>query len=384
MDAFYASVEQRDDAKLRGKPVIVGGHPTRGVVLAASYEVRKFGVKSAMPMAQAIKLAPKAIVVAPRMKAYAQASEQVFALFETVTPLVEPLSLDEAFLDVTASLKLFGEPAEIARKLRARIKAETGLCASAGIAEVKFVAKVASDSAKPDGQREVPAGTAREFLAGLPVARLWGVGPKLEASLHAHGLRVIGDIAARGEERMRERFGDGGVHLWQLSQGIDPRTVVADREAKSVGAQETFEADLHGHEALHPYLHAQSLRVARRLRAAGLMARTVQLTVKYSDFSALTRRVTLEEATDDGQRLYREAVELLSKLPEGKPVRLTGVSAQSFDMPAKQLGMFEDGHKADERARDLNRTLDQIAQKYGVRSVRPADVAEKDDGDWRD
>ena len=183
MDAFYASVEQRDNAQLRGKPVIVGGHPTRGVVLAASYEVRQFGVRSAMPMAQAKKLAPRAIVVPPRMHAYAEASDAVFRLFETVTPLVEPLSLDEAFLDVTASQELFGAPADIARQLRERIRRETGLPASAGIAEVKYVAKVASDLAKPDGQREVPAGTAKAFLAPLPVSRLWGVGPKLEATL---------------------------------------------------------------------------------------------------------------------------------------------------------------------------------------------------------
>jgi DNA polymerase-4 len=378
MDAFYASVEQRDNPKLRGLPVIVGGHPTRGVVLAASYEVRKFGVRSAMSMAQAKKLAPRAVVVAPRMHAYAEASEAVFRLFETVTPLVEGLSLDEAFLDVTASQSLFGAPGEIARKLRERIKSETGLTASAGIAEVKFVAKVASDLAKPDGQREVPVGTAKAFLAPLPVSRLWGVGPKLDEALKQHGLRLIGDIAARDEEWLRARLGDGGGHLWQLSQGIDARRVEPDREAKSVGAQETFDADIRGHEALHPHLHAQALRVARRLRAAGLVARTVQLTVKYADFSALTRRVTLDEGTDDGQAIYREACGLLARLPESKAVRLTGVSAQGLVAQAAQLGLFEKA--PEEKTRKLNRALDEIAQKFGARVIRPADV----EGDSRE
>jgi len=196
MDAFYASVEQRDFPDLRGKPVIVGGHPRRGVVLAASYEVRPFGVRSAMPMAVAMRKAPAAIVVPPRMAAYEEASEAVFAILSTVTPLIEPLSLDEAFLDVTASRKLFGGPAKIAAELRARIAAEVGLPSSAGIASVKFVAKIASDVAKPNGQLEVAPGEARAFLASLPVTRLWGVGPKTEAVLAKLGLRTIGQIAA--------------------------------------------------------------------------------------------------------------------------------------------------------------------------------------------
>ncbi|MBX7113380.1 MAG: DNA polymerase IV [Myxococcaceae bacterium] len=372
MDAFYASVEQRDNAQLRGKPVIVGGHPTRGVVLAASYEVRQFGVRSAMPMAQAKKLAPRAIVVPPRMHAYAEASDAVFRLFETVTPLVEPLSLDEAFLDVTASQELFGAPADIARQLRERIRRETGLPASAGIAEVKYVAKVASDLAKPDGQREVPAGTAKAFLAPLPVSRLWGVGPKLEATLQGYGLKLIGDLAAHDEEWLRARLGDTGTHLWQLSQGIDARKVNPDREAKSIGAQETFDADVHGEEALHPHLHAQALRVGRRLRSAKWVAKTVQLTLKYADFTSLTRRCTLKHGTDDGQTLYREACRLLDSVALEKPVRLTGVSAQNLAPLGTQLGLFEKA--PEEKTRKLNQALDAIAQRFGSKSIRPADV----------
>src|SRR3990172_6215264 len=242
MDAFYASVEQRDNPALRGRPVIVGGHARRGVVLAASYEVRPFGVRSAIPMARALKLAPHAVVVSPRFDAYARASEQVFAIFESVTPLVEPLSLDEAFLDVTFSQTLFGTPWQIASRLRARIAAQVGLPSSAGIAMVKFAAKIASDLAKPNGQKEVPEGVAA-FLAPLPVSRRWGGGPKTEELLLRFGLKTIGDVAGRDRGWLSERRGEAGAHLSLLSRGIDERSVVPDREAKSVGAEDTFEED---------------------------------------------------------------------------------------------------------------------------------------------
>lgn len=371
MDAFYASVEQRDDPSLRGKPVIVGGHPQRGVVLAASYEVRKFGVRSAMPMARAIKAAPGAVVVAPRFDAYVEASEAVFRIFESVTPLVEPLSLDEAFLDVSASVGLFGAPVDIARRVRERIRDEVKLPASAGIADVKFVAKIASDLAKPNGQREVPAGTAREFLAPLPVWRLWGVGPKTEEHLKRLGLATIGDVAAHDLSWLVHKLGSGGQHLWELSQGIDTRAVVPDREAKSVGAQDTFDEDVRGQEALQPHLHSQALRVGRRLRRAGLKARAVQLTVKYGDFTSLTRRHTLPTATDDGQLLYREAVALLTKVDLRKPVRLTGVAGQDLSHGEEQLGLFTAEPGRQDR---LNSTLDRIASKFGAQAVVTADL----------
>src|SRR5450759_1439479 len=243
MDAFFASVEQRDFPELRGKPVIVGGHPQRGVVLAASYEVRPFGVHSAMPMAVAMRRAPTAIVVPPRMKAYEEASDAIFAILSTVTPLIEPLSLDEAFLDVTESFKLFGPPSQIATNLRARVAAEVGLPSSAGIASVKFVAKIASDLAKPNGQREIAHGEARTFLAPLPVGRLWGVGPKTEATLAKLELRTVGQIAAADPDWL-DRHISGGRDLWELACGIDPRHGVPDREAQSLGAEDPFEACL--------------------------------------------------------------------------------------------------------------------------------------------
>lgn len=384
MDAFYASVEQRDNPELRGKPVIVGGSVQRGVVTAASYEVRPFGVRSAMPMARAVKLAPHAVVVRPRFNAYAAASEQVFAIFERYTPLIEPLSLDEAFLDVTASVGLFGTPADIARRIRKEIAEELGLPASAGIAGVKFVAKIASDLAKPNGQREVRPEETVAFLTGLPVSRLWGVGAKTEEALLRAGLKTIGDVAARDVRWLESRFGASGRHLWELSQGIDSREVVPDRAAKSVGAEETFDEDLSGLEALKPHVHAQALRVGRRLRRAGVRGRVVQLKLKFSDFTLITRRVTLPASTDDGQTLYRAALELLQRAHQNRPVRLTGVSAQSFEEEAPQLGLFT---AEPPRSSKLNAALDRIAQRFGTKAITTADIVEHrgeaDDDEWR-
>ena len=374
MDAFYASVEQRDFPDLRGKPVIVGGHPKRGVVLAASYEVRPYGVRSAMPMVTAVRKAPMAIVVPPRMASYEEASDAVFAILGTVTPLVEPLSLDEAFLDVTASRQLFGGPAKIAADLRARIAAEVDLPSSAGIASVKFVAKIASDLAKPNGQLEVSAGEERAFLAPLPVSRLWGVGPKTEAVLLKLGLRTVGDIAT-AEPDWLQRQVSGGRDLWDLACAIDPRKVIPDREAKSIGSEDTFDEDVAGAEALLPHVHAQALRVARRLRAAGRKTTVVQLKLKLADFTLLTRRTTLHEPTDDGQMVYRAASALLSAERLAQKVRLTGVSAQSLVTHGGQLSLFD----ADRRAGRLNAALDRIHDKFGPSALTTADLSDTPD-----
>lgn len=382
MDAFYASVEQRDDPSLKGRPVIVGGHPQRGVVLAASYEVRPYGVRSAMPMARAVKAAPHAVVVAPRFKAYVEASEAVFRIFERYTPLIEPLSLDEAFLDVTESAGLFGRAWDMAATIRARIRREVGLPASAGIADVKFVAKIVSDLAKPDGQKEVPPGTSKAFLAPLPVSRLWGVGPKTEEQLHRLGLRTIGDVADKPIEWLAQKLGRSAQHFWDLSHGVDPRHVVPDRDAKSVGAQDTFEEDLEGVDALGPHVHSQALRVGRRLRRAGVKARCVQLTVKYDDFTQVTRRHTLETPTDDGQVLYREALSLLQKVDLSRRVRLTGVAGQELVGASEQLALFD--APAPSRSDKLNQALDQIASKFGSKAVVTADLVQDDPDDQRD
>jgi len=373
MDAFYASVEQRDQPELQGKPVIVGGHPTRGVVLAASYEVRPFGVRSAMPMSRALKLAPGALVVRPRFDAYEDASERVFQIFHRYTPLVEPLSLDEAFLDVTASAGLFGTPGQIARALRQAIAEEVRLPASAGVAPVKFVAKVASDSAKPNGQKEVAPGEVISFLAPLPASRLWGVGPKTDEALRRVGIRTIGDVAARDAAWLEQKLGSAGRHLWELAHGLDDRPVVPDGQAKSIGSEDTFDEDLEGEEALRPHVHAQALRVARRLRRAGLRARVAQLKIKFADFELVTRRHTLPEPTDDGRALYRAAMDLFARVDLARAVRLTGVSGQELVGDRDQMELFRPEPGKSQR---LNAALDQIASRYGHAAVTTADLAE--------
>jgi DNA polymerase-4 len=323
-------------------------------------------------MSRALRLAPRARVVPPRFEAYAAASEEVFKLFEALTPLVEPLSLDEAFLDVTASQALFGTAWEMATRLRARIAEQVRLPASAGIAPVKFAAKIASDLAKPNGQKEVLPGELAAFLHPLPVTRLWGVGPKTAEILQRLGLRTVGDVAARPRGWLEQTLGESGTHLWELSQGRDNRPVVPDREAKSLGAEDTFEEDVADAEALRLQLHEQALRVARRMRRVGARTRVVQLKLKFHDFSVLTRRCTLEQPTDDGQALYRSAVELLERAWDGRPVRLTGVSAQELGQAVPQLSLFEPGPGPRDR---LNRALDKIAEKFGADAVVTADLA---------
>ncbi|HEY4185594.1 MAG TPA: DNA polymerase IV [Polyangia bacterium] len=374
MDAFYASVEQRDQPALAGKPVIVGGHPQRGVVLAASYEVRPFGVRSAMPMAQALRRAPTAIVVPPRFSAYVAASEAVFAIFARFTPLVEPLSLDEAFLDVTGSRSLFGDAATIARTIRAEIARTLHLQASAGIATVKFVAKIASDAAKPNGQHEVAEGDTLAFLAPLPISRLWGVGQKTEVALRRAGLHTIGDLARANPARLEQRF-PGARHWWELSQGIDVRPVIPDRAAKSIGAEDTFDEDREPTE-LSPHIHAHASRVGRRLRRAEVKARVVQLKVKLSDFTVVTRRTTLDEPTDDGQTIYRAAMELLTRVNVPGRVRLTGVAAHDLSATDAQLGLFA---LPPSRTARLNAALDRITTRFGNDAVTTADVAGDED-----
>jgi DNA polymerase-4 len=273
-------------------------------------------------------------------------------------------------LDATASVRLFGPPAQIARRLRERIAAEVGLPASAGIACTKFVAKIASDLAKPNGQKEISASQTLAFLAPLPVSRLWGVGPRTEETLKSLGLKTFGDIASRSSSWLEGRLGSIGPHLWKLSQGIDDRDVVPDREAKSIGAEDTFEQDLDVGE-LQAHIHSQSLRVSRRLRNAELKGRVVQLKVKLADFTVLTRQTTLAEPTHDGQEIYRAATGLLDKLSLDRKVRLTGVSVHGMNGGSRQLGLFAQGPR---RSDELNAALDRIAEKYGHAAVLPADL----------
>jgi DNA polymerase IV len=364
MDAFFASVEQRDDPSLKGKPVIVGGRSRRGVVLAASYEVRPFGVHSAMPMAEALRRAPHAIVVSPRHDRYAQAGEEALAIFRRYTPLVEPLSLDEAFLDVTASQSLFGDGEAIAGAIKRDVRRELGLTVSAGVAPCKFAAKVASDLGKPDGLVVVKPGQVAEFLAPLPVERMWGVGPKTAPRMRALGYRTIGDLAGAGEEALRRTLGSWGNVVAQLAVGADDRDVVPDGRARSIGAEQTYEEDLLGAASIEPTLLEHSGRVARRLVRAGLFARSVTVKIKYADFTLRTRRITLPEPVQDTDAIYRAAVELLARLPlDHRRVRLSGVSVSGIVPHGPEGTLFPDTNA--EKRRTLEEVTVRIAERFG-------------------
>ncbi len=387
LDAFYASVEQLDDPSLVGRPVIVGGTARRGVVAAASYEARRFGVRSAMPTARARRLCPDGVFLPPRFDRYGELSRRVFEIYRRYTPLVEPLSLDEAFLDVTESRALHGSGRDIATAVKREVRRETGLTVSAGVAEVKMAAKIASDLGKPDGLVVVPEGGVAAFLAPLPVSRLWGVGAVTEKALRRLGVATIGDLARLPQAVLVEKFGEAhGRHMHALARGEDPRPVVPDEAAKSIGAEDTFDEDLTGLEALWPRLLDQVERVARRLRAAGERGRTVTLKLKYSDFTLVTRRCTLPEPTDDA-RAIAEAIRLdLARADLSRPVRLTGVAVSGFDgegaaegAEGGQLGLFEPRPAPREPGRRdrLNAALDAIAGRHGDEAVRPATLLER-------
>jgi DNA polymerase-4 len=380
LDAFYSSVEQLDDPSLRGRPVIVGGPSRRGVVCAASYEARRFGVRSAMSTAEARRRCPEGVFLPPRFERYGELSERVFGIYRSYTPLVEPLSLDEAFLDVTQSRSLHGGGRDIAVAIKREVRAGTGLTVSAGVAECKMAAKIASDLGKPDGLVEVPEGGVAPFLAPLPISRLWGVGKVTEAALRKLGVATIGDLTRFPEAVLVDRFGSHGRHMKALALGDDPRPVVPDEEAKSVGAEDTFQEDLRGEEALLPQLLAQSGKVARRLRAAGRRGRTVTLKLKYADFTLVTRRCTLDVPTDDGAAIFGAVRADLRRADLSRPVRLTGVSVSGFgeEGAPPQLELFgsEPAPGEAKRAR-LNTAIDDLADRFGDGAVRPATLSDR-------
>jgi DNA polymerase-4 len=384
LDAFYAAVEQRDDPKLRGKPVLVGGSVKRGVVASCSYESRVFGIKSAMPMAEALRRCPHAIVVPHRMDRYVDASRGFFAILGDYSPDVEGLSLDEAFLDLTGSERLLGEPRGVAETIKRRVRAELSLVASVGIAPIKLAAKIASDIDKPDGLRLIAPDELLPFLHALPVTRLWGVGEATREALASMGLTTIGQVARYPEAALVGKLGAvTGHHLAALARGDDPRPVESEREAVTIGHQETFEHDVDDPGELAVILLDQADRVAARLRAAELRARAVVLIVKYDDFRLITRRTTLPASTSDGGVLAHTAIELLAKVPiesrRGSRARLCGISAQQLeprDAP-RQLG-FDEASRA--RGERLGQTLDEVAAKFGRGKVRRAvHLADDDD-----
>jgi DNA polymerase-4 len=376
MDAFYASVEQRNHPELRGRPVIVGGSSDRGVVAAASYEAREFGVHSAMPSAIARRKCPHAVFVRGDMKSYKRESKRIFEVFREFTPQVEGLSLDEAFLDLSGSERLLGPARGVGERLRVRVREETQLAVSVGIAPVKMVAKIASAACKPDGLLEVPDGGVRDFLDPLPVRRIWGVGAVAESRLLGLGFRTVGDLARADPTGLRRTLGDWGADLARLARGEDVRHVEPYRDAVSYSEENTFASDISNPEVLKSTILTHAESVARRIRSDAVVARTVVLKIKLSERSApgprgyplLTRRVTLSDPTDDGDRIAREASALLDRLALEQPVRLLGVGVSGLTRADEsQLSLFA---KPGGERRQLNRALDEIRDRFGSEAVR--------------
>jgi DNA polymerase-4 len=377
MDAFYASVEQLDNPALRGKPVIVGGSSSRGVVTSASYEARPYGVRAAMPSAQARKLCPDAIFVRGRMERYVELSRAIREVFESFTPKVEPLSLDEAFLDLAGTERLLGPPLEVARALKRRVREATGLVVSVGVAPVKMVAKILSDMSKPDGLLLLGPEYVREFLDPLPVERLWGVGHVTLQRMHEAGIATISDLARYDAAALRSRFGSMGTHLRALALGQDAREVVADWQRKSYGEENTFERD-HPLDslALKRTLIAHGEALGRRLRADRVRARTVTLKLKLARplgggrYPMLTRSFSLETPTEDGAQIARAAIQMLARVEAREKIRLAGVQVHNLERPDEaQLDLFGAAADARSKAARLNRALDAVTKRFGEDAV---------------
>jgi DNA polymerase-4 len=372
MDAFYASIEERDQPQLVGKPVIVGGTPAgRGVVAAANYVIRKYGVHSAMPTSTALRLCPHAIVLPVRMNHYAAISRQIQEVFHRFTPLVEPLSLDEAFLDVSGSLKLFGSPEVIGQRIQKEIRQEVNLAASVGVATNKFLAKLASDLEKPNGFVIVDPNGIQNFLDDLPVGRIWGVGKVRGKSFEQIGIKTIGQLRLLTREILDARFGaQSGEHLWKLARGIDNRAVVPDRNAKSISHETTFATDVTDKEALRCRLMELTEQVGRRLRHHKLRCRTVHLKIRYDDFSTFTRAQAVAEPTNSTDQLWRIAVKMLNdRLPDRNlSIRLLGMGVSGIDdKQLKQKTLFEE--ETNHIESKIDAVTDLIQEKFGSNSV---------------
>lgn len=388
MDAFFASVEQRDDPRLQGRPVLVGGGGRRGVVAAASYEARRFGCRSAMPMAEARRRCPEAIVVSPSFGRYEADSRRVMEILETTSPLVQPISIDEAFVDVTGSRRLLGDGRTIATAIRARIREELGLTASVGVAPCKFVAKIASDLEKPDGLVVIESEGLAARLAPLPIGRMWGVGPKTEARCTARGLRTFGDLQRAEDSVLRSVFGDAAARYAALARGLDDRPVHGDRTAKSIGHEQTFGVDLADPREVEAVLLRHVERVATRLRRHGRLARGVTVKIRDGDFTTNTRAATLDPATDRTDLLWDTARGLFRGWPF-RPVRLVGFTVDRLD--ATEGGsLFESFDPEHGRRRRLDAATDAIRAKFGGDAIgrtaatfRPGVARERAEGDER-
>lgn len=372
MDAFYAAVEQLDNPELRGKPLLVGPQSRRGVVLTASYEARPFNVGSAMPMMQAIERCPDAIIVPPRFERYEEVSAAIMKVFADFSPLVEPLSLDEAFLEMTGAEDLFGPPRLMGERLKTAVREATGgLTVSVGLSATKYVAKVASAHRKPDGVTVVPPEDAVAWLAPQSVARLWGAGPKMQARLRGLGFDTIGDVAAADPAALVQQLGAAGAHFFELAHARDPRPVLSRRDAKSIGSERTLQEDIRSHAEIKTHLRHSADKIGKRLRRKQLVAAGVRVKLKTSDFRLLSRQCLLREPSDLAETLYSAGTQLLSQFDDAGPFRLVGLAAYGLSAreAPQQLGLLV----GNERQRRLEATLDAIAERFGDDMVHRAD-----------
>jgi len=373
MDAFYASVEQREDPTLQGKPVVVGGSAEgRGVVAASSYEARRFGIHSAMSAHRAKQLCPHAVFLRPRIDFYANVSSQIREILYEFTPLIEPLSLDEAFLDVTGSEGLHGTATQIGLQIKGLIQDKLRLVASVGVAPNKFVAKIASDIHKPNGFTVVDRAGMQAFLDPLPVGRLWGVGQVTGQLFKKFSIATIGQLRQLSRETLKDLFGSAGDHYWMLAQGIDDRPVVPDREAKSISNEMTFAQDIRELEELRSWLVTLVEQVARRLRSHDRLGRTIELKLRFSDFKVVTRSISLGRATNITSELLEAGFDLLNRMPKNHlSIRLIGFGVSGLDQPQMmQLELFDEA--AREKQRSLDSIADEIAKKFGKHALHRA------------
>lgn len=383
MDAFYASIEEREHPELKGQPIIVGGRSeNRGVVSAANYAAREFGVHSAMPMKTARKLCPHGHYFPVQMNVYAEVSQSIQRIFRKYTPLVEPLSLDEAFLDVSGSELLFGTGQEIAVAIKQEIKEQLKLIASVGVAPNKFLAKIASDADKPDGLVIVKPDDIHGFLDPLPISRVWGIGKVASKRFANLGVHTIAQLRALDSKTLSELFGEQGQHLWELSRGIDDRPVVSERQAKSISRETTFSQDVTDREILKTVLLELVEDVARRLRKNGLRGKTIQLKIRYDDFSTFTRAITLDRPTDITKEIENAALQTLeTRLPQrALSIRLIGIGVTGFDSGSmQQRSLFEEADQ--QKNSRLDHVRDQIAQRFGRESLKPGTRISTDDSE---
>ena len=379
MDAFYAAIEQLDDPVLRGRPVLVGPPSGRGVVLTASYEARPYGVGSAMPMAQARRLCPSAVIIPPRFDRYQEVSTTIMEVFSNFSSDVEAISLDEAFLDMTGSEQLFGDPESIGRRLKDAVREATGgLTASVGLSGTKYVAKVASAFHKPGGLTVVPPEQAKAWLAPLPVSRLWGVGPKTQARLHQIGLHTIGEVANADPEFLSAKLGRAGLHFHALAQAEDPRPVIGQRASKSIGSEHTLDKDVRGKAEIKLHLRRSADAIGRRLRQKSYVAFGVGVKLKTTDFQILTRQRRLSEPTDVTERLYSVGVGLLDEFDHPGPFRLVGMVA--YDLAGIDDRVQFDLFGTSARQRRLEVAIDELAERFGTDVVYRANNLTKPPG----